>query len=55
MKRLQKHGMKVNFGKYTFFSDNVDYLAQRIDATGIHPNTEKVHAMMEAPDTQNIA
>lgn len=47
--RLQEGGIHLREEKCQFSQEQVEYLGYLIDATGIHPTTEKVRAIKEAP------
>ena len=46
---LQKVGIKINLNKSNFFADSVSYLGYVFDAKGVHPNFEKVRAIVDDP------
>ena len=50
-KRLQEGGIHLKEERY---QEQVEYLGYLIDAMGIHPTTEKVRAIKEAPTPNNI-
>ena len=50
LQRLQEHGITVCKEKCELFREAVEYLGHRIDARGIHTTTEKVKAIVEAPE-----
>lgn len=52
--RLQESGVHLREEKCQFSQEQVEYLGYLIDATGIHPTTEKVRAIKEAPKPCNI-
>lgn len=54
LNRLQKSGVKVNLAKCKFFESSVDYLGHTIDEQGIHPTKEKLRAIIEAPEPQDL-
>ena len=49
LERLRKAGLKVKPEKCAFMLPNITYLGHEIDATGIHPMSEKICAIKEAP------
>ena len=51
--KLKKAGLRLNFDKCTFFTDKVDYLGYVFDANGVHPNPNKLTAILEAPVPSN--
>ena len=54
LQRLQNAGLKVNKQKCEFFRSSVTYLGHRIDRHGLHPTTEKVEAIRNAPNPTNV-
>ena len=54
LQRLQNAGLKVNKQKCEFFRSSVTYLGHRIDRHGLHPTTEKVQAIRNAPNPTNV-
>ena len=54
LQRLQEAGIHVKEEKCQFSQEQVEYLGYLIDAVGIHPTTEKVRAIKEAPPPNNI-
>ena len=55
LSRLERAGLRLKRPKYTFMLPSLDYLGYRISAEGIQPTKEKVGAILEAPDPQNIS
>ena len=51
--RLQEVGVKLKREKCFVSQSSLKYLGHIIDATGIHPDPEKVKAINEAPEPQN--
>lgn len=51
---LQAAGIKVNNKKCLFYTDRVTYLGYIFDSRGVHPNPEKVRAILEAPQPINV-
>jgi len=51
--RLEKAGLKVNKKKCQFGVKSVDFLGYILDATGLHPNEDKVKAIKHAPRPKN--
>ena len=47
-------GLKLNKAKSEFLLPKVVYLGQMIDGNGLHPTKEKVRAIQEAPQPQNV-
>ena len=54
LQRLQKYGLRVKPEKCMFMQDRVEYMGRRISAQGIQPTDEKVKAIKDAPQPQNI-
>ena len=52
--RLQESGIHLREEKCEISKQQVEYLGHMIDAKGIHPMEDKVHAIHEAPIPQNI-
>ena len=53
--RLEEAGLHLNREKCVFLAPSVIYLGHRIDAEGLHPIREKVQAIQEAPQPNNVA
>ena len=53
LKRLQHHGLRVKPTKCRFMQSSVEYLGHCIDASGVHPTSQKVEAILNAPVPQN--
>ena len=53
--RLEKSGMHLNQQKCSFLGSKIEYLGHVIDAEGIHPTSDKVKAIQEAPPPANIS
>ena len=54
---LQEKGIKLNIAKSKFFNNSVDYLGYIFSDRGVHPNPDKVRAIVEAPvpkDTKQL-
>ena len=54
LKRLEKTELKAKLSKCEFMNPSVSYLGHRIDAEGLHPLPDKVQAIVDAPDPQNV-
>ena len=50
---MQSTGLHLRKDKCKFMSLSVVYLGHRIDAQGLHPTSEKVAAIQQAPTPQN--
>ena len=55
LKCLQYHGIKLKLSKCKFFQKSVEYLGHKIDATGLHPTSEKIKAIVNAPQPRNVS
>ena len=53
--RLLKFNVKVNWDKCQWFVSKVLYLGHELSEKGISANKEKVRAVVEAPEPQNVA
>lgn len=51
---LQNSGLKIAMDKCTFFQKSVTYLGFVIDKEGLHPSTDKIKSIKEAPIPQNV-
>ena len=54
LEKLQKHGIRMKKTKCCFMADSVEYLGHQIDAQGLHPTTDKVDAVVQAPIPKNV-
>lgn len=54
LERLNKFNVKVKVAKCKFFKQEVEYLGHRIDHEGIHPSKEKIRAIKQAPEPENL-
>ena len=52
--KLNKAGFGLNRGKCSFIKSSVEYLGHIIDSQGLHPTTEKVKAIQDAPKPKNV-
>ena len=53
--RIQEAGLLLKKEKCLFMEKSVMYLGHTIDANGLHPITEKVEAIKEAPRPKNVS
>ena len=53
--KLQNAGLKLSKEKCTWFTEQVEYLGYRIDASGIHPTNEKLKAIADAPAPKDVS
>ena len=51
---LKKAGIKLNSSKCSFYVDKVQYLGHIFSKDGVHPNPEKVRAILEAPAPNDL-
>lgn len=51
---LKEAGLKLHYNKCSFFTDQIDYLGHIFDATGVHPNPDKLTAIIRAPIPSNV-
>ena len=51
---LQKACIKLNVKKCNFFTDSIQYLGHIFDSDGVHPNPEKVRAIIDAPAPKDL-
>ena len=55
LQRLLDAGLRLKREKCSFLAPSVVYLGHVIDAQGLHPIKEKVHAIQEAPQLTCVA
>lgn len=51
---LHEAGIKLNTKKCDFFTNTVSYLGHVFDRDGVHPNPEKVRAILDAPAPNDL-
>ncbi|KAJ1522456.1 hypothetical protein ONE63_001646 [Megalurothrips usitatus] len=51
---VEEMGLRLNVRKCAFRVPSVEFLGHKIDAEGIHPMSDKIQAIMEAPMPQNV-
>ena len=51
---LKIAGLKVNCSKCDFYTTSVSYLGHVFSKDGVHPNSENVRAILDAPKPTNI-
>ena len=51
---LQEAGIKLNDTKCAFFIDRVQYLGHIFDREGVHPNPDKIKAILQAPAPKDL-
>ena len=54
LERLQSHGVRTKKAKCRFMAKSVIYLGHKIDSEGLHTTTEKVDAVVNAPEPRNV-
>ncbi len=54
MQRLEQNGLRVNKDKCDFFKERIEYCGHVIDKDGLHKSPDKVQAISEAPQPQNV-
>ena len=54
LERLQSAGLRLKRSKCSFLQSSIEYLGHRVDAEGLHPTTDKLRAVVEAPTPKNI-
>ena len=54
LKRLGRYDVRVKSQKCEWGKHSVEYLGHVVDAEGIHPTTEKLEAISEAPSPTNV-
>jgi len=55
LQRLSSAGMKLKPEKCSFMLQEVEYLGHTISAKGLQPTTQKVHAIVDAPQPKNVS
>ena len=55
LSRLEQAGLRAQKQKCKFMAPSVAYLGYMIDQHGLHPLTEKVRAVQDAPDPKNAS
>ena len=51
---LERAGLRVHRDKCKFMVDSIMYLGHQIDADGLHPLSDKVQAVKDAPSPRNV-
>ncbi|KAL5489261.1 hypothetical protein EMCRGX_G018331 [Ephydatia muelleri] len=54
LKKLKNYGLRVKKNKCAFLRESVEYLGHKVDASGLHPLSGKVEAIVQAPEPQNV-
>ena len=55
LSKLDKAGLHLNKDKCKFMKTKVEYLGHVIDREGLHPSTEKVKAIQQAPKPKDVS
>lgn len=55
MERLKSHNVKVNESKCKFYREKIQYLGFEISALGVHPTSQKVDAISNAPCPKDVS
>ena len=51
---MERAGLRLKKAKCLFMIPSVDFLGHKIDSQGLHPTSEKVKAVQEAPQPRNV-
>ncbi|XP_045459565.1 uncharacterized protein K02A2.6-like [Melitaea cinxia] len=54
LQRLKDNGLRINFDECQFFKDSVTYLGYKINKDGLHTDTKKIQAIVDAPQPTDI-
>ena len=54
LQRLQSYGFRLKLTKCRFMRDSVEYLGLVVDDQGLHASTEKIEAVLRAPQPRNV-
>ena len=54
LNRLKNAGIKINISKSHFLTDKVEYLGHWFDKNGVHPDSNKLNAILNAPCPINL-
>jgi len=54
LQRLQNHGVRVKLSKCRFMKNTVEYLGLQVDAEGLHASSNKIKAVLDAPQPRNV-
>ena len=54
LERLQRHGVRMKKAKCRFMAEAVIYLGHKIHSEGLHTTTDKVDAVVNAPEPQQL-
>ena len=54
LKRLREIGIKLKINKCSFYVNSVNYLGYIFDKDDVRPNTEKIHAIIDALTPVNV-
>ena len=54
LQRLQSYGFRLKLTKCRFMRDSVEYLGLVVNDQGLHASTEKIEAVLRAPQPRNV-
>ena len=54
LKALMFAGLKINNEKIQFYTKSAVYLGYVFDENGVHPSSEKIRAVLDAPAPTNV-
>lgn len=54
LQRLEQNGLRLKLPKCEFMKPTVEYLGYVVDSDGLHPTSEKVQAVKDAPRPKNV-
>ena len=52
--KLDKAGLRLNRGEYSFLKSSVEFLGHIIDSQGLHSTTKEVKAIQDVPKPKNV-
>ncbi len=55
LEKLDTSGLRVNRKKCAFLLASIDYLGHVLDQDGLHPTEEKIRAIRDAPEPENLS
>ncbi len=53
--RMEQAGLRLKRSKCAFMASSVVYLGHRVDAEGLHPNPDKVEAVVQTPRPRSVS
>lgn len=54
LSRLREVGLRIKLEKCSFMQDNITYLGYIIDKQGLHPDQNKIKAIVDAPPPEDV-